>query len=479
MLIGSGPIVIGQACEFDYSGTQACKALQEEGYRVVLVNSNPATIMTDPDFADATYVEPIDAAILEQHHRARAARRAAAHPRRTDGPEPRHRARRDRRPRPLRGRAHRRDADAIEKAEDREPFKAGHGRDRPRRPAHRGRPTHGRGRAGVAEPRPAADHPPLVHPGRDGHRHRGRPTTSSRRRAGGLDASPIDRDPHRGVDRRLEGVRARGHARRRATTSSSSARSRTSTPWACTPATRSRWRPPRRSPTWSTSSCATPRSRASDGSASRPAARTSSSRSNPTNGDMVVIEMNPRVSRSSALAIQGDRVPDRQDRREARGGLHARRDPQRHHQGHTGQLRADDRLRRHQGPALGVREVPRHPRGPRHPDAVGRRGHGDRSDVPRVAAEGAALAGARPVRPERRPGRGAHRPARRRRAAGGGGDRHARPALPARGRAATRDERRRGGVRHAGRSVVPRPDPPHHRGARPPRGGRARSDASA
>ncbi len=59
LIIGSGPIVIGQACEFDYSGTQACRVLREEGYRVVLANSNPATIMTDPDFADATYVEPI------------------------------------------------------------------------------------------------------------------------------------------------------------------------------------------------------------------------------------------------------------------------------------------------------------------------------------------------------------------------------------------------------------------------------------
>ncbi len=62
LVIGSGPIVIGQACEFDYSGTQACKVLRDEGYRVVLVNSNPATIMTDPEFADATYVEPLDAA---------------------------------------------------------------------------------------------------------------------------------------------------------------------------------------------------------------------------------------------------------------------------------------------------------------------------------------------------------------------------------------------------------------------------------
>ena len=64
LIIGSGPIVIGQACEFDYSGTQACRVLREEGFRVVLVNSNPATIMTDPEFADATYVEPLDVASL-------------------------------------------------------------------------------------------------------------------------------------------------------------------------------------------------------------------------------------------------------------------------------------------------------------------------------------------------------------------------------------------------------------------------------
>ena len=66
LLIGSGPIVIGQACEFDYSGTQACKALKEEGYRVILINSNPATIMTDPELADRTYVEPITVEVVEK-----------------------------------------------------------------------------------------------------------------------------------------------------------------------------------------------------------------------------------------------------------------------------------------------------------------------------------------------------------------------------------------------------------------------------
>jgi len=66
MIVGAGPIVIGQACEFDYSGVQACKALKDEGYQVVLINSNPATIMTDPDFADATYIEPIHWRIVER-----------------------------------------------------------------------------------------------------------------------------------------------------------------------------------------------------------------------------------------------------------------------------------------------------------------------------------------------------------------------------------------------------------------------------
>lgn len=66
LVIGSGPIVIGQACEFDYSGTQALKALREEGYRVILINSNPATIMTDPEMADATYIEPITPETIEK-----------------------------------------------------------------------------------------------------------------------------------------------------------------------------------------------------------------------------------------------------------------------------------------------------------------------------------------------------------------------------------------------------------------------------
>ena len=66
MVIGAGPIIIGQACEFDYSGTQGCKSLKEEGYEVILINSNPATIMTDPEFAHRTYVEPINPEVIRK-----------------------------------------------------------------------------------------------------------------------------------------------------------------------------------------------------------------------------------------------------------------------------------------------------------------------------------------------------------------------------------------------------------------------------
>ncbi len=178
MLIGSGPIVIGQACEFDYSGTQGVKALKEEGYRVVLVNSNPATIMTDPEIADRTYVEPLTVEVLTsviererpdallptlggqtalnlalELHKAGV---LAAYGVKLIGAQ----------------------VEAIEKAEDRQLFKEAMAEDRPRRAALRLRPQPGRG----------ADHPgpdggrdrrrlpgaaaAVVHAGRLGRRHR-------------------------------------------------------------------------------------------------------------------------------------------------------------------------------------------------------------------------------------------------------------------------------------------------------------------
>ena len=110
LIIGAGPIVIGQACEFDYSGAQACKALRDEGYRVILVNSNPATIMTDPGLADATYIEPITPEIVEKIIAARTARCAAADHGRPDRAEHRDGARRHRRAGKIRRRTDRRQA---------------------------------------------------------------------------------------------------------------------------------------------------------------------------------------------------------------------------------------------------------------------------------------------------------------------------------------------------------------------------------
>ena len=141
LVIGSGPIVIGQACEFDYSGTQACRVLMEEGYRVVLANSNPATIMTDPATADRTYVEPLDARGPGGHHRAGAARRPAAHPGRSDGPQPDHAAGRERGARRLRGGGHRGPARSHRHRRGPRPVPQGHGRDRSRGVAARASPT--------------------------------------------------------------------------------------------------------------------------------------------------------------------------------------------------------------------------------------------------------------------------------------------------------------------------------------------------
>ena len=216
LVIGSGPIVIGQACEFDYSGTQACRVLREEGYRVVLANSNPATIMTDPDFADRTYIEPLIPEVL-----ARIIERE-----RPDAVLP-----------TLGGQTGLNvamalyeqgligvpgkpemigaDAEAIATAEDRERFKEAMleiGLDVPRSGiAH----TPRRGTGGRRGDRPAGHHPSGVHPRRTRHGHRrdvGRARSHGRRRHR---RQPDRGDPRRGVDRRMEGVRARGDARPR------------------------------------------------------------------------------------------------------------------------------------------------------------------------------------------------------------------------------------------------------------------------
>ena len=135
--------------------------------------------------------------------------------------------------------------------------------------------------------------------------------------------------------------------------------------------------------------------------------------------------------------VEGDRLPDREDRGSARGRLHARRDPERHHADDAGELRADHRLRRDEGAAVGVREAARHERRARHADAVGRRGHGHRPHVRRVAAEGLPVARDRAARAQRRSGRGRLRRHRRRRPRRAGRGAHARAAVPRRGRVAS------------------------------------------
>ena len=306
-LIGSGPIVIGQACEFDYSGCQALKVLREDGFRTIVVNSNPATIMTDPGFADRTYLEPLDlegvAAVLEP----RAARRAAA----DDG-------RPDRR---STSRAELADDGRARRARDRADRRAAR-RDPPRR-GPRALPRRGR-RAAACGRRSRRSSPRSSElggsrcPRSSGPRSRSAVTAAAssdderRAPAPGRDRAPRVADQpgaRRGVDARLGRVRARGDAR---------------------PARQRRDRLLDREPrpdgrahrrlghgraaddavaTRPTRSCATrpPRSSAPSGS-SRGGSNIQFARDRDT-GELRVIEMNPRVSRSSALASKATGYP--------------------------------------------------------------------------------------------------------------------------------------------------------------------------
>ena len=219
LVIGSGPIVIGQACEFDYSGTQACRVLRAEGLQVSLVNSNPATIMTDPEFADHTYVEPITPGLRRAGHRpaGRARqqdRRPAGHARRADRAEHRCRAVRERRPRPLRRRTDRRRL-RSDPARRGPAAVQGHRRQGRRRI----RPLagvlhHGRGSRDRRRARPAGRGAPVLHHGRAGLGHgvlRRRRRPDGRRRP---DRLAVGQRADRGIHLRLEGIRARADARR-------------------------------------------------------------------------------------------------------------------------------------------------------------------------------------------------------------------------------------------------------------------------
>ncbi len=428
LLIGAGPIVIGQACEFDYSGTQACKVLGQEGYRVILANSNPATIMTDPEFAAATYVEPLDAGILRkiidreqpdavlptlggQTALNLAMQLVELGAIGTDGtPE-------------LIGA----NAEAIRTAEDREIFKQamqGIGLQVPP--------------SGVAHDMAEAHQvieriglPVVIRPafilGGKGTGIATTPDEFEKMARYGLDSSPvseilIERSIAGWKEYELEVMRDRAdncviicsienldpmgvHTGDSITVAP--AQTLSDVEYQLDARRRVRVHPP---------------GRRGDRRVERAVRARPHQRRHGHHRD------EPACVALVGARLEGHRVPDRQDRRQARGRLHARRDPQRHHQGHPGQLRAHHRLRRHQGATLGVREVPRAPRGARHLDAVGRRGDGDRTHLPREPPEGDAQPRARPPRPGVRPGRGGARRPRRRGAAHPSRHRHARPA---------------------------------------------------
>ena len=391
LIIGSGPIVIGQAAEFDYSGTQACKVLMEEGYEVVLVNSNPATIMTDPELATATYVEPLlpgpvaqviererpDALLPTLGGQTALNLAKALH---EDGTLARYDVE-------LIGA----DYEAIDRAEDRDRFRDTMAEAGLRVPGSAIATTIEEARAAMERiGLPAIIRPAFTLGGRGGGiartpeeyerdlraRHRrlaDRPGADrrvgarlGRVRAGGdarqgrqrrdrlLDREPRpDGRPHR----RLGLRRAAADAHRQAV------------PAAARPGDRG-----------------DPRRRRRDGRLERAVRR------QPGDGRDRRDRDEPARLALLRARLEGDRLPDREDRRAARGRLHAAGDPERHHARDAGELRADDRLLRREVAALRVREVPRLGRRPLDAHEVGRRGDGDRPHLQAGVREGAALA---------------------------------------------------------------------------------------
>ena len=398
LVIGSGPIVIGQACEFDYSGTQACRALSAEGYRVVLVNSNPATIMTDPEIAHRTYIEPLVPEILE----------AVIARERPDALLP-----------TLGGQTglnlamklHETgvlarygvemigaNATAIATAEDRGLFRAAmteiglavpdsgfaYGLEEALEIGERVgypvivRPSYilGGGGTGIA-----TDHAGLVVAAESG-----------------LEASPIreiliERSIAGWKEYELEVMRDRADNCVIVCSIENFDPMGVHTGDSVTVA-----------PAQTLSDVEYQKMRdAAFACIRRIGVETGGSNIqfaiNPVDGEMVVIEMNPRVSRSSALASKATGFPIAKIAARLAVGYTLDEIPQRHHGRDTGQFRAEHRLRSHQGPPVGVREVPGDPGNPRHTDAIGGRGDGHRPKLPGIAAKGVAIAGDRPCRP--------------------------------------------------------------------------------
>ncbi len=401
LIIGAGPIVIGQACEFDYSGAQACKALREEGYRIVLVNSNPATIMTDPGLADATYIEPITPEVVERiiakerpdallptmggqtalnTAMALAARRHAETPRR----------RADRR----QGRCHR---------QGRGPPAVPRG-DGPHRAQLAQEPDGALLRGGAGERSTVVGLPAVIRPsftlGGTGGGIAYNNAEFEEIVRGGLRASPIhevlieesvlgwkeyemevvrDRADNCIIICSIENVDPMGvHTGDSVTVA---------------PAltlTDKEYQLMRNA------SIAVLREIGVDTGGSNVQFAV-----NPKDGHLVIIEMNPRVSRSSALASKATGFPIAKVAAKLAVGYTLDELTNDITRVTPATLRADHRLRRHQDAALHLREVSRRRGDADDLDEIGRRGDGDRPELRRVRAEGAALDGDRAHRLQR------------------------------------------------------------------------------
>ena len=401
LIIGSGPIVIGQACEFDYSGAQACKSLREEGYEVVLVNSNPATIMTDPDMADRTYIEPITwqyvQKILEKERPDALLPTLGGQTGLNTAMDLARRGILEQLGVEMIGAKE----DVIAKAEGRESFKEA------------------MVKIGFDVPKSATVH--TIEEAREAIKEIGLPVIIrasytlggtgggiaynkeefDEKVSKGLALSPVsevlleesiigwkeyemevmrDRADNVVIICAIENFDPMGvHTGDSITVAPAQT---------LTDKEYQRMRD-------GTIACMREIGVETGGSNVQFAI-------NPKDGRMVVIEMNPRVSRSSALASKATGFPDRQDRREAGRRIHAGRDSERHHSGNPGLLRTNDRLRRYKDSALDVRKVPGSRFDAGRADEVRRRNDGDRPYVQGVAAEGVARPRNRPLRTRRR-----------------------------------------------------------------------------
>ena len=394
LIIGAGPIVIGQACEFDYSGAQACKALKDEGYRIVLVNSNPATIMTDPELADATYIEPITPEMVEKIiarerpdallptmggqtalNTAMALARSGVLER--YGVE-------------LIGA----NETAIAKAEDRQLFRQAMDRIGLASPKSRLVRSLDEAHEALAEVGlPAIIRPSFTLGGTGGGIAYNR---RSSRRSSAAGCAP--RRPHEVLieesvlgwkEYEMEVVRDRADnciivcsienidpmgvhtgdsvcVAPALTLTDKEYQLMRNASIAVLARDRRRYR------------------RVERAVRGQPDRRTARRHRDEPAGVALL-----------GAGLEGDRLPDRQGRGQARRRLHARRARERDHRRHPGLVRADDRLHRHQDAALHLREVPGGRAAADDLDEIGRRGDGDRPQLCRIGAEGAALDGDR------------------------------------------------------------------------------------